>query len=104
MEFILTFLLFVFIFGWVVSRLFPLILSWYVKRKMKNGGTPFGNFGGVYTNFYGNGANGAQMGDREDEVKRSKAQEGKVTVTKLEEKEKVIEKDMGEYIEFEEEK
>ena len=101
MEFILTFLLFIFIFGWVVSKLFPLILAWYVKRKMKNGGTSFGNFGGVYTNFYGNAAN-EQM--QNEEVRRSKEQEGKVTVSKVEEREKVIEKDMGEYIEFEEEK
>lgn len=99
MEFILTFLLFIFIFGWLVSRLFPLILTWYVKRKMKNGGAQFGGFNGsAFGNMYG----GAR--EKEEEVKRSREQEGKVTVTTVEQKEKVIEKNMGEYIDFEEEK
>lgn len=100
MEFILTFLLFIFIFGWVVARLFPVLLAWYLKRKMKNGGT---SFGGFHNAGFGNMYNGTAA-DQQAEIKRSKEQEGKVTVTKLEEKEKVIEKDMGEYIEFEEEK
>ena len=100
MEFILTFLLFIFIFGWVVSRLFPLLLTWYVKRKMKKGGTSFGGFHSAgFGNMYG-----GTVAEQQDEVRRSKEQEGKVTVTKLEEKEKVIVKNMGEYIEFEEEK
>lgn len=99
MEFILTFLLFIFIFGWVLSRLFPLILSWYLKRKMRNGG---GTFGGFNSTSFGNMYTG--HGDSEAEVRRSKEQEGKVTVTTMEQKEKVIEKDMGEYVDFEEEK
>ena len=88
MEFILTFLIVIFVFGWLVRRLFPLLLTWYVKRKMQNGGASFGGFG-----------TGA---DYESEVRRSKEQEGRVTVTQVEQREKVIERDMGEYVDFEE--
>lgn len=99
MEFILTLLIFIFVFGWLAAKFFPLILTWYLKRKMKNGGASFGGFNG---SAFGNMYSGMQ--DQESEIRRSKEQEGKVTVTKLEEKEKVIEKNMGEYIDFEEEK
>ncbi len=91
MEFILTLLVVFVVFGWIFKKLFPLLLAWYIKRKMKNGGGSFGAFG--YDAF-----------SREEQVNRSKAEEGKVTVTARQEREKVIEDDMGEYIDFEEEK
>lgn len=99
MEFILTLLIFIFVTGWLLAKFFPLVLAWYLKRKMKNGGSSFGGFNG---SAFGNMYTGTQ--NSEDEVKRSKEQEGKVTVTTMEQKEKVIEKNMGEYIDFEEEK
>ena len=94
MEFILTVLFIFVVFGWLVKRLFPVLLTWYLKKKMKDGG---GFAGGFY------GAPFERSGS-EDQVRRSKEQEGKVTVTTVEEKEKVIEDSMGEYIDFEEEK
>ncbi len=54
-----------------------------------------------YGGFYGNPATGAN--ERED-VRKCRQQEGKVTVETVQEQEKVIAKDMGEYVDFEEEK
>ncbi len=104
MEFVLTVLVIFVVFGWILKKLFPMLLAWYIKRKMKNGGGSFGSFG-PFGGFTG-GVYGEQGGtfSGEDEVRRSKAEEGKVTVTTVEEKEKVIEDDMGEYVDFEEEK
>ncbi len=45
---------------------------------------------------------GEGYGMKEEQVRKSKEQEGKVTVTEIEYKEKVIERDMGEYVEYEE--
>lgn len=102
MEFILTFLLILFLVGWILKILVPLLLTWYIKRKMsKGGGTGFGSFGPFAGGFY---TGAAQAENREDDSKRNKEQEGKVTVVTMEEKEKVIEDNMGEYIDFEEEK
>lgn len=82
MEFILTFLIIFLGIGWVLKRLFPILLAWYVKRKIK--GEPWIR--------------------EEEQVRQKKAQEGTVTVEKGAEKEKVIDKNIGEYIDFEEEK
>ena len=70
MEFLLTVILIFVFFGWLLRKLFPLFLAWYVKRKMR----------------------------------KCRQQEGKVTVETVQEQEKVIAKDMGEYVDFEEEK
>lgn len=91
MEFLLTIIVIFAILNLLLRKIFPLLLAWYVKRKMKR-----------YGGFYGNP--GAAQTEMREEAGRSKAQEGKVTVTTLEEHEKVIEKDMGEYVDFEEEK
>ena len=101
MEFLLTIIVIFIFLGWLLARIFPLLLAWYVKRKMKKGGSSFGSFGPFYGGFYGNPATGAN--ERED-VRKSKQQEGKVTVETVQEQEKVIAKDMGEYVDFEEEK
>lgn len=78
MEFLLTIIL-VFVFsGWVLKKFLPLLLTWYIKRKMKS-------------------SNGG-----EKEFRQYKGDEGKVTVETLEEREKVIEDNVGEYIDFEE--
>lgn len=108
MEFILTFLIVFLGIGWILKRLFPILLAWYVKRKMKNGGGTFcgfGPFGGVGGFGSFGGFDGNTAWEREQEqARRRKSQEGKVTVEKGEEKEKVIDKNIGEYIDFEEEK
>lgn len=106
MEFILTFLIVFLGIGWILKRLFPILLAWYVKRKMKNGGGTFGGFGpfggvGGFGSF--GGFDGNTAWERE-QARHRKSQEGKVTIEKGEEKEKVIDKNIGEYIDFEEEK
>lgn len=98
MEFILTFFIIIIALSWIFVRLLPRILAWYIKRKVGRGET----FGGFAGGPFGNGYR--QNEAPEEEIKRSKEQEGKVTVIKVEETEKVIEGDMGEYIDFEEEK
>ena len=70
MEFLLTIIVIFIFLGWLLTRIFPLLLAWYVKRRMR----------------------------------KCRQQEGKVTVVTVQEQEKVIEKDMGEYVDFEEEK
>lgn len=82
MEFILTFLIIFLGIGWVLKRLFPILLTWYVKRKIKDG----------------------PWIKEEPQMRQKRAQEGTVTVEKGVEKEKVIDKNIGEYIDFEEEK
>ena len=102
MEFLLTIIVIFIFIGWLLTRIFPLLFAWYLKRKMKKGGSSFGSFGPFYGGFYGN-PNTDRAKEYED-VGRSKEQEGKVTVVTVQEQEKVIEKDMGEYVDFEEEK
>ncbi len=91
--------------GWLLKRIFPILLTWYIKRRMKKGGgASFGQFGpfGFTGGFYGNPFE--PQGTGESQERCQKKEEGKVTVVTMEKKEKVIEKDMGEYIDFEEEK
>ena len=102
MEFLLTVIVIFIFLGWVLRKIFPLLLAWFIKRKMKNGGGSFGSFGPFYSGFYGN--SGATEANEQEEVRRNKEQEGKVTVVTVDQKEKLIEKDMGEYVDFEEEK
>ncbi len=103
MEFILSFLLVVFLVGWLLKKLLPPLLVWYITRKAEKNGGSFGNFGAFTGNPFGQNPYAAKE-KAEEEVRRSKEQEGKVTVANVEQKEKVIEKGMGEYIDFEEEK
>lgn len=110
MEFILTFLLiFVGIF-WIFGRVFPRILAWYIQRRIKKMGGNGGSFGSFGNNgFWGvtgfGGANfdaDAERMAKEQEIKRQKEQEGNITILQTQEQEKVIEKNMGEYVDFEE--
>ena len=101
MEFIISVLVMFVVFGWLMKKIFPFLITWFIKRKMKKGGgASFGQFGpfGFYGTQFG------QQTDDQQESRRSKDQEGKVTVVTMDQKEKVIEKNMGEYIDFEEEK
>ena len=102
MEFLLTVIVIFIFLGWLLRKIFPLLLAWFIKRKMKNGGASFGSFGPFYSGFYGN--SGATEANEQEEVRRNKEQEGKVTVVTMDQKEKLIEKDMGVYVDFEEEK
>ena len=85
MEFFLTLIIIFIVVFWLLGKFLPRLLVWYMGRK----------FGANST-----GTRGFTGGRAEEPVGR----EGDVTVSKIEEKEKVIEKEMGEYIDFEEEK
>lgn len=87
MEGFITFLLFFFLFMWLLKWLFPLLLAWWLKRKMNNGSFGSGMFGGNagYT-----------------QQQQQKKEEGKVTITQVPKQEKVIDKEIGEYVDFEE--
>lgn len=120
MEFILTVLLILIGFSWIFGKIFPRILAWYVQKKIKQmGGRSGGSFGGFGpggfasgsfgSGGFGQGTQGGFDADsarraREEEVRKQKEQEGRVTVVQTAEHEKVIERNMGEYVEFEEEK
>ncbi len=99
MEGFITFLFFLVLFGWIIGKLFPIILAWIIKRKIKqgnmNGGfTGFGwNSGQGFTGFGGFGQNQQQ---------EEKKQEGKVIISDIPKQEKVIDKEVGEYVDFEE--
>ena len=54
MEFLLTVVVIFAILNLLLRKIFPLLLAWYVKRKMKKGGSSFGSFGPFYGGFYGN--------------------------------------------------
>ncbi len=79
MEGFITFLLFFFLFMWLMKRLFPLILAWFIKKKLKQAGQD------------------AYSGTNEH-----KKEEGKVVITDIPKQEKVIDKEIGEYVDFEE--
>lgn len=91
MEGFITFLLFFFLFMWLLKRLFPLLLTWWIKRKVSNGSFGGGVFGGTP---FGKGEDFSQEQQKRDE--------GKVTITQVPKQEKVIDKEVGEYIDFEE--
>lgn len=113
MEGFLTFIIIFVAVIWILGKVFPRLLLWYLQRKMKQGGAngfnsgAFGNNG--FAGFWSNAAgySGKHQGDNtaEEQVRESKKQEGKVIVeNKSEEREKVIDRSMGEYVDFEEEK
>lgn len=106
MEGFITFLFFFVLFMWALGKLFPLLLAWFIKRRMKKmGGGDFtgfsgfggpGGFGGFWSNMEGN-VHGAQQ-----QQKEQKKQEGKVIISDIPKQEKVIDKEVGEYVDFEE--
>ncbi len=82
MEGFITFLLFFCLFIWLMGRLFPILLAWFIKRKVQKGGFNGGAFG----------SNGFEK----------KKEEGKVIISDIPKQEKVIDKEIGEYVDFEE--
>lgn len=100
MEGFITFLLFFALFVWVMKRVLPLLLAWIIKRKLQKGGTGGGGFagpGGFGFWSTGSGGNGAAS-----DARQQKKEEGKVIITDIPKKEKVIDKEIGEYVDFEE--
>ncbi len=94
MEFILTFILILLLVGWVFKRVFPLLLMWYIQRRARQGG------GSTYFGGNFNGWSNTQERSTKDQRK-----EGEVTVEKKSSpKEKVIDRSVGEYVDYEEEK
>ena len=102
MEGFITFLLCFALFIWVMKRIFPLLLTWLIKRQVKKGGvnggfTGFGGPGGF--GFWSTGFGGAQNTHQHNEHKK---EEGKVVITEIPKQEKVIDKEIGGYVDFEE--
>lgn len=84
MEGFITFLFFFVLFMWAMGKLFPIVLAWVIKRKMKN-----------MQNMQQNAAYG-NYGDEQ------RKQEGKVIISDIPKQDKVIDKEVGEYVDFEE--
>ncbi len=82
MEAFLTVIVFLFLFFWLIGRFVPLLLAWWVKRKLEK--------------FAGQGRGGQTVdGDyKEGEtfVKNNRAQT------------KIVDKNIGEYVDYEETK
>ena len=99
MEGFITFLLFFALFLWVMKRVFPLLLAWVIKRKLQKGETNGGGFAGPGGfGFWSTGFGGGQS----QQAREEKKEEGKVVITDIPKKDKVIDKEIGEYVDFEE--
>ncbi len=86
MEKFVTVIIFIFIFTYLLGRLLPYILRWWLKRKI-----------GRYQ--------GPVHGDDEDIVMESRKNEGKVIISKDNcGTEKLVDREVGDYIEYEEKK
>lgn len=104
MEGFITFLFFFILFMWVMKKLFPLLLAWFIKRRIEKGGASGGGFTGpggfgFWSTGFGNGGFGNTGVAQKHEQKK---EEGKVVITDIPKKEKVIDKEVGEYVDFEE--
>ena len=87
MEGFITFLFFLVLFGWIMGKLFPIILAWFIKRRLKKG-----QMNGGFTGF----------GWQPQQEWQEKKQEGKVIISDIPKQEKVIDREIGEYVDFEE--
>jgi hypothetical protein len=100
MEGFITFLFFLVLFGWIMGKLFPIILAWVIKRKKKKG-----QMNGGFTGFgwnSGTGFAGFNVFQQQQEPYAEKKHEGKVIISDIPKQEKVIDKEVGEYVDFEE--
>lgn len=92
MEGFITFLFFLVLFMWAMGKLFPLLLAWFIKRKMKKG-----EMNGFWSYM------GQQQNPSDESYgAQQKKQEGKVIISDIPRQEKVIDKEVGEYVDFEE--
>jgi hypothetical protein len=84
-----------------MGKLFPIILAWVIKRKMKKG-----QMNGSFTGFGWNGGQGftgfGGFQQPQQDPYQEKKQEGKVIISDIPKQEKVIDKEVGEYVDFEE--
>ncbi len=103
MEGFITFLFFFALFIWAMGKVFPLLLAWFVRRRMKKSGMDgFAGFGGP-GGFAGFWSNMGQQGSAgSGHASQEKKQEGKVIISDIPKQEKVIDKEVGEYVDFEE--
>lgn len=103
MEGFITFLFFFVLFIWAMGKVFPLLLAWFVRRRMKKSGMDgFAGFGGP-GGFAGFWSNMGQQGSAgRGHASQEKKQEGKVIISDIPKQEKVIDKEVGEYVDFEE--
>lgn len=103
MEGFITFLFFFVLFIWAMGKVFPLLLAWFVRRRMKKSGMDgFAGFGGP-GGFAGFWSNMGQQGSAgSGHASQEKKQEGKVIISDIPKQEKVIDKEVGEYVDFEE--
>ena len=84
---------------WLMKRLFPILLAWFIKRKIQKGGFHGGAFGSNGCGgFWSTGFGGPQQ----QEPQQKKKEEGKVIISDMPKQEKVIDKEIGEYVDFEE--
>lgn len=116
MEFLITFLVIFVGSIWILGKILPRLLAWYLKKKltkMGGDGASFGSFGNNgFAGFWNAGGFGQPQGEdlataariKEEQIRRSKEQEGQVKIVQQEQPEKVIERNMGEYVDYEEEK
>ena len=88
---------FLVLFGWIIGKLFPIILAWVIKRKIKQG-----NMNGGFTGFSWNSGQGFSGFGQQYQQQEHKKQEGKVIISDIPKQEKVIDKEVGEYVDFEE--
>lgn len=82
MEAFLTFIVFLFLFFWLVGRFGPLLLAWWIKRKVNK-------FAGQGRGF------SAEEGDYK---------EGETFVKNNKSQTKIVDKNIGEYVDYEETK
>ena len=74
------------------------MLAWFIKRKIQKGGFNGGAFGSNgFGGFWSTGFGGPQQ-----EPQQKKKEEGKVIISDMPKQEKVIDKEIGEYVDFEE--
>ena len=81
MEAFLTFILFLFLFFWLITRFGPLLLAWWLKRR-------FGSFSGNSSGY---------------SAEENKYKEGDTIIDNISKPQnKVVDKNMGEYVDFQE--
>ncbi len=102
MEFIITFLLIIFLAAWVAGKIFPFLLKRFLKKRFGIDTTAFnGGNGSKETKSYSNYKDADSAHGREKtEEERRVGQVTEIVVT--EEHEKIIDSDLGEYVEYEE--
>lgn len=106
MEFIITFLFIVVLVAWLAGKMFPFLLKLFLRKKFGIDPTAFDSGmgsgkGGSSTRNYSNykDANSSSGREKTEEEKRV----GRVTeIVSTEQREKIIDNDLGEYIEYEE--